>query len=53
MRKTFREYKHVKDAVDDVHVDQKQKDFYENLFKAAEPGSEPAVVQNNPRKAPT
>ena len=38
MRKTFREYKKVKDEVDDARVDEKQKEFYENLFKS-EPGN--------------
>ena len=50
MRKTFREYKKVKEDVDDSRVDQKQKEFYENLFKG-EP--ENATVAPNNRRAPT
>ena len=50
MRKTFREYKKVKEDVDDSRVDQKQKEFYENLFKG-EP--ENATAAPNNRRTPT
>ena len=48
MRKTFREYKKVKEEADDSRVDQKQKEFYENLFKG-----EPETVVPNNRREPT
>lgn len=50
MRKTFREYKKVKEEADDSRVDQKQKEFYENLFKG-EPES--TTVAPNNRREPT
>ena len=44
MRKTFREYKRVKDDLGDDRVDPKQKEFYENLFK-----QEPSTVVVDPK----